>query len=70
MLPFRQLADRFTVVCYDHHCNGRAVGTPVTSMTWENLTADADALCQRLGFHCWPSLEARKELLSRRSLVG
>ena len=69
MLPFRQLADRFTVVFYDHRCNGRSVGTPVTSMTWENLTADADAL-QRLGFHCWPSFEARKELLSRRSLVG
>lgn len=50
LLPFRQLADQFTVVFYDHRCNGQSVGAPVTSMTWENLTADADALRQRLGF--------------------
>jgi pimeloyl-ACP methyl ester carboxylesterase len=56
MLPFRQLADRFTVVLYDHRCNGRSVGAPVTSMTWENLTADADALRHRLGFGKWAVL--------------
>ena len=56
MLPFRQLADRFTLVFYDHRCNGRSVGAPVTSMTWENLTADADALRQRLGFEKWAVL--------------
>ena len=56
MLPFRQLADRFTVVFYDHRCNGRSAGVPVTSMTWENLTADADALRQRLGFEKWAVL--------------
>jgi proline iminopeptidase len=50
LLPFRRLADRFTLVFYDHRCNGRSVGAPVSSMTWENLTADADALRQRLGF--------------------
>src|SRR6266496_3393162 len=44
MLPFRRLANRFTLVFYDHRCNGRSVGAPVSSMTWENLTADADAL--------------------------
>ena len=38
------LADRFTLVFYDHRCNGRSTGAPVTSMTWENLTADAEAL--------------------------
>jgi proline iminopeptidase len=53
MLPFRRLADRFTLVFYDHRCNGRSVGAPVTSMTWENLTADADALRERLGFEHW-----------------
>jgi proline iminopeptidase len=53
MLPFRRLADRFTLVFYDHRCNGRSVGAPVSSMTWENLTADADALRQRLGFRRW-----------------
>jgi pimeloyl-ACP methyl ester carboxylesterase len=53
MLPFRQLADQFTVILYDHRCNGRSVGAPVSSMTWENLTADAEALRQRLGFERW-----------------
>jgi proline iminopeptidase len=53
MLPFRQLADRFTLIFYDHRCNGRSVGAPVSSMTWENLTADADALREKLGFERW-----------------
>jgi proline-specific peptidase len=56
MLPFRRLADQFTLVFYDHRCNGRSVGAPVESMTWENLTADADALRQRLGFERWAVL--------------
>lgn len=56
MLPFRQLADRFTLVFYDHRCNGRSTGAPVSSMTWENLTADAEALRQRLGFEKWAVL--------------
>src|SRR6266536_6452595 len=56
MLPFRQLADRFTLIFYDHRCNGRSVGAPVSSMTWENLTADADALRERLGFERWAVL--------------
>lgn len=52
----RPLADRFTLVFYDHRCNGRSEGPPVTSMTWENLTADADALRQALGFEKWAVL--------------
>ena len=56
MVPFRRLADRFTLVFYDHRGNGRSVGAPVSSMTWENLTADADALRQRLGFDKWAVL--------------
>ncbi|HZD00506.1 MAG TPA: alpha/beta hydrolase [Actinomycetes bacterium] len=56
MLPFRRCADRFTLVFYDHRCNGRSVGAPVSSMTWENLTADADALRQSLGFERWAVL--------------
>ena len=56
LTPFRQLADRHTVVFYDHRCNGRSTGVPVTSMTWENLTADADALREALGFERWAVL--------------
>lgn len=56
MLPFRRCADQFTVILYDHRCNGRSVGAPVSSMTWENLTADAEALRQKLGFERWAVL--------------
>ena len=56
LTPFRKLADRHTVVFYDHRCNGRSTGVPVTSMTWENLTADADALREELGFERWAVL--------------
>ena len=56
MLPFRRLRDDFTLIFYDHRCNGRSVGAPISSMTWENLTADADALRQHLGFDRWAVL--------------
>ena len=56
LTPFRRLEDRHTVVLYDHRCNGRSTGAPVTSMTWDNLTADADALRERLGFERWAVL--------------
>jgi proline iminopeptidase len=56
MLPFRRCADRFTLIFYDHRCNGRSRGSPVSSMTWENLTADADALREELGFERWAVL--------------
>ena len=56
MAPFRRLADRFTLVFYDHRCNGRSEGADVTSLTWENLTADADALREHLGFDQWAVL--------------
>lgn len=56
LLPLEPLADRFTLVFYDHRCNGRSEGADVSSMTWENLTADADALRQALGFEQWAVL--------------
>lgn len=56
MLSFQACADQFTLVFYDHRCNGRSEGAEVTSLTWENLTADADALRQTLGFEKWAVL--------------
>ena len=56
LLPFRQLADQFTLIFYDHRCNGRSQGAPIESMTFENLTADADALRRRLGYDRWAVL--------------
>jgi len=56
LLPLHPLKDQFTLVFYDHRCNGRSVGAEVTTMTMENLTADADALRQALGFEKWAVL--------------
>src|SRR5512143_2750316 len=56
LLPLRGCADQFTMVFYDHRCNGRSVGAEVSSMTWENLTADAEALRQHVGFEKWAVL--------------
>ena len=56
LLPLQPLADQFTLIFYDHRCNGRSEGAAVSSMTLENLTADADALRQTLGFDKWAVL--------------
>jgi proline iminopeptidase len=56
MMSLKPLADQFTLVFYDHRCNGRSEGAEVSSMTWENLTADAEALRQTLGFEKWAVL--------------
>ncbi len=54
--PFRRLADGFTLIFYDHRCNGRSTGASLETFTWENLTADADALREKLGFERWAVL--------------
>ena len=56
MLPLRTCADRFTLVFYDHRCNGRSQGPDVSTMTWDNLTRDAEALRMKLGFDQWAVL--------------
>src|SRR5512135_3342987 len=56
LLALQPLADQFTLVFYDHRCNGRSMGAEASSMTFENLTADADALRQALGFDKWAVL--------------
>ena len=56
LLPLRPCVDTFTLIFYDHRCNGRSVGADVTSMTWANLTADAEELRQSLGFEQWAVL--------------
>lgn len=54
--PLRRLADRHTLIFYDHRCNGRSYGPPLPSMTFENLTADAEALRIKLGIERWSVL--------------
>lgn len=54
--PFRRCADQFTLIFYDHRCNGHSQGPALSSLTWDNLTADADALRKRLGFERWAVL--------------
>lgn len=56
LLSLRPLADRHTLVFYDQRCNGRSAGPAVSTMTWENLTADAEALRRQLGFERWAVL--------------
>ena len=56
LMAFKPCADQFKLVFYDHRCNGRSEGGDVSSMTMENLTADADALRQALGFEKWAVL--------------
>lgn len=56
LLPLKPLADQFTLIFYDHRCNGRSEGADVSSMTFENLTADAEALRRTLGFEKWAVL--------------
>jgi proline iminopeptidase len=56
LLPLQKCADQFTLIFYDHRCNGRSIGAEVSSMTWENLTLDAETLRQTLGFDKWAVL--------------
>ena len=56
LLPLEPLADQYTLIFYDHRCNGRSEGADASTMTMDNLTADADALRQALGFDQWAVL--------------
>ena len=53
LLPLEPLADQYTLIFYDHRCNGRSEGAVASTMTMDNLTADADALRQALGYDQW-----------------
>jgi proline iminopeptidase len=52
LLSLAPLARDYQLIFYDHRANGRSSGDPQT-MTWDNLTADADALRTILGFDRW-----------------
>jgi proline iminopeptidase len=56
LLPLQGCGDQFTLVFYDQRCNGRSIGAPVETMTWDNLVADAEALRVKLGFDRWAVL--------------
>ncbi len=53
LLPLEPLADQYTLIFYDHRCNGRSEGADASTMTMDNLTADADTLRQELGYDQW-----------------
>ena len=56
LLGLKPLADELKLVFYDQRCNGRSEGAEVSSITFENLTADAEALREALGFDHWAVL--------------
>jgi proline-specific peptidase len=56
LLPLLPLANQFTLIFYDHRCNGRSESTDITTMTWENLSIDAESLRESLGFEQWAVL--------------
>lgn len=53
LLSLKGLSDSFTLIYYDHRCNGRSTGPELDTMNWVNLTADAEALRKYLGFERW-----------------
>lgn len=55
LLGLAPLARDNRLVFYDHRCNGRSSGDTQT-FTWDNLTADADALRTTFGFDQWTVL--------------
>lgn len=53
LLSLKELSNFFTLIYYDHRCNGRSTGAEVDTMNWGNLTADAEALRNNLGIERW-----------------
>ena len=56
LLPMARASDGFRLIFYDHRCNGRSKGAALHSLTWENLTQDAEALGEALGIRKWAVL--------------
>jgi proline iminopeptidase len=56
LLPIAKCRDAFRLIFYDHRCNGRSTGAEISSMTWDNLTQDAEALRKVLGIDKWAVL--------------
>jgi proline iminopeptidase len=56
LLSLRELSECFTLIYYDHRCNGRSIGADIRSMNWENLTADCENLRVKLKFERWAVL--------------
>jgi proline iminopeptidase len=53
LLSFLPLAKEFKLIFYDHRCNGRSLGAEISTLTWESLTADAEALRETLRINEW-----------------
>lgn len=56
LLPLAACRDVFKLIFYDHRCNGHSSGADLSSLSWENLVLDAEALRETLGFSQWAVL--------------
>jgi pimeloyl-ACP methyl ester carboxylesterase len=53
MLSLKPLSNHFTLIYYDHRCNGRSIGASIETVTWENLTFDAETIRKTLCIDKW-----------------
>ncbi len=56
LLAMQEASDALRLIFYDHRCNGRSRGAELSSLTWENLSLDAEALREALGITQWAVL--------------
>ena len=53
MLALLPLSDAYRLIFYDHRCNGRSEKADISTMTWDNLCADAEALRSHFSLDKW-----------------
>jgi proline-specific peptidase len=53
MLGLLPLSDAYRLIFYDHRCNGRSEKADISTMTWDNLCADAEALRSHFAVDKW-----------------
>ncbi len=56
LLSLMPLSNSYSLIYYDHRCNGRSGCPDIKSMNWKNLTADAEVLRKSFKFDKWAVL--------------